>query len=210
MSNPPYGEQPSGHPGQQSSGYPGEQPAGFPGGQPTSKFGTDPYAAGTHGGPMAEPKKFSQLKLFTLISLAVYVVSGLPGLFGSGEAAQQEMITAAEQGGMASGEAAEFADMMVGITTAISWITLVIGIGLYLLVYFGLTKHKNWARVTGIVFAIIGVVFSVLGLASGAVTGAGFSVLALVLTLVYVAVTIYWLVLAFNSQVKAYLAQFRR
>lgn len=231
MSNPPQGEQPSGFPGDQPSGFPGNQPGGDypaqqggypsqqggypsqqggypaqqPGGQgaPASKYGTDPYAPGSYGGPVAEPKKYSLLKTMTLVSLAIYVLSSLPGLFLSDDLLRQDMITTAEQQGMAGQEAADFADMMVGLTTGLVWVMIIIGVGLYLLVFFGLKKNKNWARVTGIVFAIIGVVFTLFGVI-------GADPLSLVLVLAHVAVAIYWLVLAFSSEVKTYLAQFRR
>ncbi len=211
MSNPPYGEQPSDYPDGQpgGQGYPG-QPGGqgypdgqgYPG-QPSSKYGTDPYAPGTYGGPMAEPKKFSLLKTFTLVSLAIYVLSSLPGLFVSGDDAQQEMINAIEQQGMSQQEAADAADMFAGVFTAFIWVTLLIGVALYLLVFFGLKKNKNWARVLGIVFAIIGIVFTLLGLI-------GVDLVTLALSLVHVAVAIYWLVLAFSTEVKTYLKQFTR
>jgi len=152
---------------------------------------------------MAEPKKFSQLKLFTLISLAVYVLSSLPGLFITDEAARQEMITAAEQQGASSADAASTADMLGGFFTGFIWVSLIIGAGLYLLVYFGLKKNKNWARITGIVFAIIGIIGTLIGLI-------GADMVTLALSLLHVVVAIYWLVLAFSSEVKAYLAQFRR
>ncbi|GAA1144992.1 hypothetical protein [Nesterenkonia lutea] len=198
MSTPPYGEQPGGHPG------------GQPGGQPNPKYGTDPYAPGTYGGPMAEPKKFSLLKTFTLVSLAIYVLNALPGLFGGGDEARQEMISAYEQAGMTGQEAVDAAELGAAFNTGFAWITLIIGVGLYLLVYFGLVKNKNWARVTGIVFAIIGVVLSVVSVAFGALFGLGADMLVVVLTIVYVIVTIYWLMLAFSGEVKAYLKQFTR
>ncbi|MGJ9373602.1 DUF4064 domain-containing protein [Nesterenkonia sp. CF4.4] len=230
MSNPPYGDQPAGFPGDQPGGQPSgqpggygqNQPGGFPGGQsggyggnqpadqsggygqPTSKYGTDPYAPGTYGGPVAEPKKYSLLKTLTLVSLAIYVLSALPGLFmGDDAAARQEMIEPLEQQGMTAAEAAEIADLTVGLMTGFVWVTLIVGVGLYLLVFFGLKKNKNWARVTGIVFAIIGIVLTLVGII-------GANLLGLLLVVAHVAVAVYWLVLAFSPEVKGYLAQFRR
>ncbi|GAA1153813.1 hypothetical protein [Nesterenkonia sandarakina] len=240
MSNPPQGEQPgvpggqSGQPGgyganpsggyggqpggdypAQQGGYPSQQggypvqQGGYPaqqgGGQgaPASKYGTDPYAPGSYGGPVAEPKKYSLLKTMTLVSLAVYVLSSLPGLFLSGDATRQEMITGMEQQGMTAAEAAEAADLFGGLLTGFIWVSLIVGVGLYLLVFFGLQKNKNWARITGIVFAILGIVFTMIGVI-------GADPLTLVLALAHVGVAAYWLVLAFSSEVKTYLAQFRR
>lgn len=225
MSNPPYGDQPAGFPGNQPGGQPDGQPGGYghhqPGGQPsygsnqpggspggpgqpTSKYGTDPYAPGTYGGPIAEPKKYSLLKTLTLVSLAIYVLSALPGLFmGEDAAARQEAIDAIEQQGMTGAEAAEAVDLFMGLFTAFLWVALLVGAALYLLVFFGLKKNKNWARVTGIVFAIIGIVFTLFGIV-------GATMLGLVLVVAHVAVAVYWLVLAFSPEVKGYLAQFRR
>ncbi|MGJ9406896.1 hypothetical protein ACHABQ_11305 [Nesterenkonia aurantiaca] len=218
MSNPPYGDQPGGQPGQPggygnnpSGGY-GGNPSGGYGGQPgqpggygeaASKYGTDPYAPGSYGGPVAEPKKYSLLKTLTLVSLAIYVVSALPGLFLGDDATRQEMITGMEQQGMTAAEAAEAADLFGGLLTGFIWVSLIVGIGLYLLVFFGLKKDKNWARITGIVFAILGIVFTLIGVI-------GADPLTLVLVLAHVGVAAYWLVLAFSTEVKSYLAQFRR
>ncbi|MCH8560242.1 MULTISPECIES: DUF4064 domain-containing protein [unclassified Nesterenkonia] len=219
MSNPPYGDQPAGFPGNepgsqpgsqpggyggnQPGGYGGNQPGGFPGGEPTSKYGTDPYAPGAYGGPIAEPRKYSLLKTLTLVSLAIYVLSALPGLFMSDDLLRQELMNTAEQQGATGQEAADLAEMMLGLTTALVWVTLIIGVGLYLLVFFGLRKNKNWARITGIVFAILGILFTLFGVI-------GADLLTLVLVLVHVGVAVYWLVLAFSTEVKTYLAQFRR
>lgn len=234
MSNPPYGDQPGvpgGQPGQPggyggnpSGGYGGNpsgtEPGGFPGGSPSggyggqpgqpsgygeaaSKYGTDPYAPGSYGGPVAEPKKYSLLKTMTLVSLAIYVLSSLPGLFLSDDATRQEMITGMEQQGMTAAEAAEAADLFGGLLTGFIWVSLIVGVGLYLLVFFGLKKNKNWARITGIVFAILGIVFTMVGVI-------GADPLTLVLVLAHVGVAAYWLVLAFSTEVKSYLAQFRR
>lgn len=212
MSNPPYGEQPGGYPSGQpgGQGYPGGQPGGYPDGQPSSKYGTDPYAPGTYGGPMAEPKKFSLLKTFTLVSLAAYVLSSLPSFFVSGDQVRQDMIATYEQSGMSSQEAADMSEMGMALNTGFTWVTLIIAVGLYLLVYFGLKKNKNWARVTGIVFGLVGAVFSLLGIAFGSLLGMGVDALGIVLTLLYVAVTVYWLMLAFSTDVKTYLKQFTR
>lgn len=221
MSNPPYGDQPgvpggqSGQPGQPggyganpSGGYGGNPSGGYGGppggyGEAASKYGTDPYAPGSYGGPVAEPKKYSLLKTLTLVSLAIYVLSSLPGLFLSDDATRQEMITGMEQQGMTAAEAAEAADLFGGLLTGFIWVSLLVGIGLYLLVFFGLKKNKNWARITGIVFAILGIVFTMVGVI-------GADPLTLVLVLAHVGVAAYWLVLAFSTEVKSYLAQFRR
>lgn len=45
------------------------------GGQNPSKFGTESYDPNAYGGPVQEPDKFRKLKLFTLVSLAIFVVN---------------------------------------------------------------------------------------------------------------------------------------
>ncbi|MBD4392270.1 hypothetical protein GUG97_07725, partial [Xanthomonas citri pv. citri] len=57
-----------------------------------SRYGTQPYAAPGYGaqpgspyGTVPEPAAFPALLTLTLTSLALYVLSALPGLFGGGE-----------------------------------------------------------------------------------------------------------------------------
>ena len=79
-------------------------------------------------------------------------------------------------------------------------------VGLYLLVYFGLRKRRNWARITGIVFAILSVVVTLPGLLLTPLMG-GSGMFFILVSVLSVAVNIWWLVLAFNRPISRYLQQ---
>ena len=68
----------------------------------------------------------------------------------------------------------------------------------------GVPKGKNWARILGIVFAIIAVLFTIYGLATSGMSlqiGGAMSIVGLILNVLFLVVNIYWLVLAFNGRV---------
>ncbi len=193
MTQPPYQ-----NPGQ----YPEQDPnAG-------SKFGTEGYAPGAFGGPMAEPKKFQTLKMLTLVSLGLYVIGGIIGfipMFGSD--AEQQVREQLESQNVAVDDQTIQGAIAVGAVFA--GVMMVIGLAIYLLVFFGLRARKNWARIVGIIFAILGVVSTLYSLVMD--TEMAFmnaaAVVGTVLTIASAAVAIYWLVLAFDGQVKQYLQQ---
>ncbi|WP_150462071.1 hypothetical protein [Nesterenkonia ebinurensis] len=213
MSTPPHDSNPQwGSPAEGSTNddaavppYPGEADSG-------SKFGTESYNPNAYGGPVEEPAKYAQLKQFTLFSFGLYVLSAIislvPMFTGEAEELTREELAGQDLGGLTVDEA-------VSIGMAMAWgfilVPLVIAIGLYLLVYFGLKNNKNWARVLGIVMAIIGILLTAgTMLASLGGLGTVFGIITLVLTLVWLAVTIYWLVLAFSHENVQYLEQFKR
>lgn len=207
MSTPPN-DTPS-NPGGPQWGDPAEQAGNDAAANPYqqhsgSKFGTQAYDPNAYGGPVGEPDKFRKLKLFTLISLGVYMVNQLVGLimFGS-EDFRDETIAELQQTYADAGmtlEASEI-DGIISAGLVFYAVFALIFLGLYLLVYFGLRADKNWARILGIVFAIIGSVF---GLAGFAISGFS-DILTVIVTLVWIAVNIFWLVLAFNADVAQYL-----
>lgn len=219
MSTPPNDNSPQwGNPG--NPGYPAGpqtpgnpysgQPAGQPGGQP-SKFGTEAYNPGAgYGAPMEEPNKFRTLKTLTLASLGVYVLSQIFGLM-SIFTPESEQAIRDQFAAMNMPVTDDDINAAMAFSVGLAVVLTVIAVGLYLLVYFGLRAKKNWARITGVVLAILGTVFTVGGLLmdSGAMTS-GMGLVSLALTVAWVALNIYWLVLAFNGQVKAYLEQFNR
>ncbi|RZU62159.1 hypothetical protein [Zhihengliuella halotolerans] len=150
-----------------------------------------------------EPSKFAMLKKLTLVSAALYLISTLVSLPAAmdNSAIREQM----EMSGTTVDDAMLQAAQGVAIGTAIA--TLVVGLGLYALVIIGLYKRKNWARVLGIIFAILSLVGFLIGLfASGLMpTVASTSVFTTILGIVSALVTVYWLVLAFSSQVAEYL-----
>ncbi|GGK44431.1 hypothetical protein E4A47_06865 [Micrococcus flavus] len=201
-------------------GQPAQGGAADPYGPPVgSRFGTQAYGADApYGAPVAEPAKFRTLLTLTLLSAVLYLLSSIPGLFMDTEGQTRAQL---EQAGMSPEEieqALQFGGT-VGVISAVA--ILLIGLGLYALVYFGLKSVKNWARILGIVLAILSVVGAVLGmLAAGLLAGLGMNtgldlssplgIVATVLSLAGLVVNILWLVHAFNKDVAAYTKQGRR
>lgn len=209
MSTPPHDNSgPQWGPGDpQASGQP---PGGDPyqAQQPGSKFGTQSYSsAADYNAPIEEPKQFSLLKTLTLASLGLYMLSQLIGLiplFGD------DMDAAITEQLEATGQTAtpEMVDAAIMFSIVLAVVLMVIAVGLYLLVYFGLRGAKNWARIMGIVFAILGLVLTFGGLAlDTAALATGFGMVSLVISIAWAAISIYWLVLAFSAPVRSYLGQ---
>lgn len=210
MSTPPNENSPQwGAPDPQSpqqQSTPG--PYGAAGPTAGNKFGTTGYDPGaTYNAPMDEPRQYSLLKTLTLVGLGLYLLSQIVGLIPFfGEEGRQLMVESMEATGQPIDES--MIDGMVAFSIGFSVILIAITFGLYLLVFFGLKKVKGWARVTGMVLAFIGLAFTVGGFALGSTdTGSGMGLAATVLTVAWIAVTIYWLVLAFSTAVRDYLDQ---
>lgn len=180
--------------------------------QAGSRYGTLPYEA--YGQQrLEEPPKYRHLLMATLISLGVFLVSAIPGfmMFGNTDefrAVMEEQMAA--QGQTLAGEEAQAFDQMLTFFTGAGMVMMalftLLFAGLYLLVYFGLRKRRNWARVTGIVFAILSVVATLPGLLLAPLMG-GAGMFSLVLSLLSIAVNVWWLVLAFNGRISRYLQQ---
>ncbi|WP_277245794.1 hypothetical protein [Micrococcus terreus] len=212
--NPAPGQDPNQpNPGQQY-GQPGQMqyPApGQPGQAPEqgSRYGTTPYAQqGQYGAPVERPAKMDLLLKLTLGSLVLWVLSSLVSLiFPPNEDAVREQVRSQmEAAGIALSETdldtalAASSAMTLGTTLVV----LVLGIGLYLLVYLPLRKGKNWARILGIVLAILGIAFSAFGFSGLSVYEGPGLILAIVLSALFIVVNIVWLITAFNKGVAAY------
>ncbi|WP_300342334.1 hypothetical protein [Nesterenkonia sp.] len=206
MSTPPNDNSPQWG----AAGAQGPGPGGDPyAGQPGSKYGTSGYDPSTsYNAPMDEPRQYSQLKTMTLASLGLYVLSQLVGLF----AFFSDDVRAAVEEEIAGqpGATPEMVDGAIMFSVVLAAVIGLIAIGLYLLVYFGLAKVKGWARITGIVLAIVGLVFTIGGFAMDtSMLASGMGLVSLVITVAWAAVTIFWLVLAFSAPVRDYMEQHR-
>ncbi|GAB3179540.1 hypothetical protein GCM10027060_07470 [Nesterenkonia halophila] len=181
-----------------------QPPEGGP--QQGPRFGTDPYDPSAVGGPMAEPRKFSRLKQLTLLSLAIFVVGTVLSMIPmfTGQTREQ---TAEQFDTMGMQYTDADLDGAVAGSITFTAAVLVVGLIVYLLIYFGLVKTKNWARVLGIVFAILGTLMMLFVGASGLLDPTGLNLLLMLLGLIGAVVGIFWLVTAFNGHVKAYLTQ---
>lgn len=174
--------------------------------QTGGKFGTDAYTAGAdYNAPMNEPKQFSLLKTLTLVSLVIYLISGVISVVATfSDETREAIITELEAAGMATDAATVDGSLIVG--AAFSVIITVIALALYLIVYFGLKSVKNWARIMGIVFAILGVVLT-LGMFAldTAAMASTLGLISVVISVAWAGVSVYWLVLAFSAPVKNYI-----
>lgn len=180
--------------------------------QPGSKFGTQPYQAGTsYDAPMGEPVQYRRLKSFTLISAAFLVLSTITGILlaQTSEYADAMRDSLSGLGLFSAEEIDEQVEAAQGVGFDVT--ILVLTLALYALVFFGLRAEKNWARIVGIIFAILGVLFTLGGVALSAnlYMAHMWGIATMVLTLLYTAATVYWLVLAFSGRTRAYLADRR-
>lgn len=205
MTNSPYGAPDPNHPGQQQPnwGAPAPQPGG-------SKFGTNPYDPTTAGAPMAKPAKQRLLEKLTLVSMALSLISTVAySAVMAGDDFADFMRESYAEVGVPAEDIDAMVDMMGGAAIGGAIFGVVITVGLYLLVYFPLTKGKSWARVLGLVFAFIGVAGALMSLlSSGAfMFGSAVGILGAVAYLAYAVVTVYWIVLAFSQDVRNYLEQ---
>ncbi|MDO4240361.1 hypothetical protein, partial [Micrococcus sp.] len=191
--------------GQPAQGAPAADPYGPPVG---SRFGTQAYGADGQYGTVTEPAKFRKLLTLTLASAAVYLLSLIPGLLGGTDGFRAQLEEQLRtQPGITPEDIAAFTDLagVFFIGTVVG--SLVIALALYLVVYLGLRKAKNWARILGIVLAILGTLSTLVGLITLAATGQWISLL---LSLAFIVVNILWLVHAFDKDVAAYTKQGRR
>lgn len=170
-----------------------------------SKFGThayDPQAG--YGGPMEEPRAFGRLRMLTVVSLVVYVVSGV---FGTLMAMDDDAMRAQlqDQGAEVTQEAV---DMMstIGLVSAV--LMLVVAVIVYVIVLMGLKRVKNWARILGTVFCALGLITTGFGLlGTGQMIEAGaVGILGLAISVVFVVVNVLWLITAFSGVNNAYFA----
>lgn len=154
------------------------------------------------------PDKAQALRSVAVTSLVLAVISQLASsLNGRTEAYRQDVTEYLQRLGLGP-EITQQSAAGGGPGTAVgSILGLAILVGLYLLVINGLARRRNWARVLGIVFAMISVAIGIGGLLLSAVAevplvlGGLLGLLAFLLGLVLVVVDIRWLVLAFDRRV---------
>ncbi|RLY94175.1 hypothetical protein EAE32_02855 [Kocuria tytonicola] len=191
-------------------GGPNGQPYGQQYGQAGGKYGTAEYNPGQYTGLMERPSTVDRLLKLTLISLGISVVSTILSIIGILTADTDALLR--EQGGSAASQAggADVAQMVGTMGTVAGIIGLIISVGLYLLVYFGLKKGQNWARILGTVFAAIAILSGIYGLFDGTTGIAPWIYIAgIVLGVVKIIVDILWIVTAFKAPTTAWFNQDR-
>lgn len=169
-----------------------------------SKYGTAAYNP-QQSFEQGRPAKVATLHKMTIASLVIWLLSIISGIIMSlSPEFEEQMRQAYIDGGMGeemAAQAAEAAGTFGIITTVVMAIVALIP---YILVLIGVPKGKNWARILGIVFAIIAVLFTIYGLATSGMSlqiGGAMSIVGLILNVLFLVVNIYWLVLAFNGRV---------
>lgn len=185
--------------------------------QPGAKFGTQPYDPGSVGGPVGEPKRFGLLKNMTIASYVLYALGLIVGMAAfTGQAAEDWIreFYSDPQFQMNDEDIEAVVDGLGPLMIGFGIFGALFALALYLIVYIGLVKKKDWARITGIVFAVIGVLGTVatlpMYLMMDFFLSSGAGIASLLLYVLYAAVSIYWIVLAFNAEVREYLAQFKK
>jgi hypothetical protein len=158
----PYGQQPYGQGQQGQSPYGqqyGQQPYGYQNAVP-GQYGYPGGQAPTGAKPTRPREVIIAFWLIIAAAAmtAIEMLTELSNLDGTMAAVLKDPSVLGEQGGQFSD--AELSQMMSGTAGVIIVITAVIAVGLYLLVAFGVKAGKNWARITGTVFAAL----SLLGL----------------------------------------------
>ncbi len=192
------------HPGPDRAGDTAHQ-AQQPGGG--SKYNTAAYQPMSEYDTVIErPKQLGMLRNLTIISLVLYVISAVVGaIIAMDETIIEESL---RQSGVLTeaqiDEAMQGAGLAGLVTTIIMTVVVVV---LYIVVLIGVSVAKNWARILGIVLAIIGGLFTVVGLVMslGDFTIAPTLIsISAVLTAIWLAVSIWWLVTAFSAPVRKY------
>ncbi|RLZ03619.1 hypothetical protein CWC38_04705 [Kocuria tytonicola] len=188
-------------------GGPNGQPYGQQYGQAGGKYGTAEYNPGQYTGLMERPSTVDRLLKLTLVSLGIYVLSGILGMIAVNSI---DFVRVYRDMGMDSATATEMAGKVGGIGGPIgSIVSLIIGIALYLLVWNGLKKGKNWARILGTVFAAIAILGGLFGLIGTFIYPAPWNIIMIALALVKVVVDILWIVTAFKAPTTAWFNQNR-
>lgn len=153
--------------------------------------------------PAPEPAKFTLLKRLTIVSLLLFVLAVAAGLLGALDAdAMREQL---ELSGSPADETT--VQLAQAVAIAITAGGAVGGLAAYVLVVKGLYKRRNWARVLGIVCAILSVAAFGFSLTASApmLTTDALAVASFALEALALLVSLYWLFLAFSPEVGRHL-----
>ncbi|WP_139084314.1 hypothetical protein [Nesterenkonia sp. F] len=176
--------------------------------QTGTRFGTAAYDPSSVETSIEEPPKYSRLKVLTWISFALYALSlsltAIPALSGS---MHEQLVQQYALMGMSEQQIQATADGAVDGALFGVGIGLIAGSGIYLLVYFGLVKRRNWARTVGLIFAILGGIGSLVSAGAGALNPTPINIVGTLVGLTNVAVAVAWIRTAVNAQVREYTTQ---
>ncbi|MCP3427276.1 hypothetical protein NBM05_14990 [Rothia sp. AR01] len=160
-----------------------------------------------------EPGRFTRLKAVTVWVFALHLVGSAWGLIliGSGATTEATMRMLRETPGaeMLSEEQVRLQVQMsewIAIGTGV--FGLVLAVAVFLLVYLGLRRRANWARIVGIVMAFVSLgmgIFQIVSLVTESAFLGALGIVGPLLNLLSYAALIYWLVLAFHREVREFL-----
>lgn len=180
-------------------------PAGMPryvpaGGRPGPGHGPG-YGPVRPGAPVPPPPELKRLLSLTLLSAALYLVNGVVSavLMASTDlgAMYERMGLPAEE----AEQAGAMATRMNGLTVVSTLGGLIVALGLYALVFFFLKKGANWARILGIVLAVVSAVSTLLGFL-GAVLYGAWAVVLIAIGVAFVVVNVLWIVTAVKAPLR--------
>jgi hypothetical protein len=170
----------------------GPAAAGMPYYHPTQ----DQYGRANRGAP---PPQHARLLKLTLASAGLYLLNLVVSLVVTSTV---DLTAAYERLGFTT-EQAQLAATEASGSVLSTIITAVIALGLYALVYTGLKKGRNWARIVGIILAILSAIGTVFGVFGSLLFG-GWAVVLIALTVAVLIVDILWLITAFKAPVRAW------
>ena len=166
------------------------------------QYGAGPYGAEQYGGDrpadVPPPPEVQKLLTLTLLSAAIYLFNRVLALIAGPDVEQM-----AQQLGLSAEEANAAATQSQAFYTVSTVVVLVIAAAIYGLVYVFLKQRKNWARVLGIVLAVLSVVSTIVGLVSTMAYG-GPGLVTLLVGIVFTVVNVLWVLTAVKAPVKAW------
>lgn len=185
-----------------------------PRGVPAPDYGQGGYGQGgwgvQPGRAPSRPEKANTLRTMTIASLTLWLLGQvLSRIVARTEAYRQAMTDYYTDLGL-SPELVEQSVSGSASSLIGSLVAFVVGLVLYLVVLRGITRGRNWARILGIVLAMISVIAMIGSTGIGALmglplaAGGALGLLSMVVSLALVVVNICWLVLAFNGRVAAW------
>lgn len=198
MTNNPYEQPGSHHPGQPPMG-------GGPGGPQGPQYGSGPNGSHHNNAgqsPLARvfsnnsslPKAVRQLQLAAIVSAVAYLIVQIVSL----------VVSSVALSGLASTYGVEG---MAGLGIGVGIFFLVVVMGLYILVIIPLLGGQNWGRILGIVFAILGGLsglFSLFSVGTSFALSTGLGVVGLLQVVALVGTATWFLIFAFRSDVAAW------
>lgn len=164
-----------------------------------------------------EPPRFARLKAVTigilvvdLVSWVMDIVARMTGAMNDALLSTVNSVPGSES--FSDAEKQRIVESSGGLSIPQAAFQLILTLGVFALVYLGLRAHKNWARIVGIVLAFVaigGSLFANVAAIALNVQMGAIGIVSMLLTVVALALLVYWLVLAFSREVRLFLAPSR-